>query len=495
MRMKKKTIKTVGVATAMALLIGTPVGRIAASAPVNVFASEGDNGLVDTATTSENNETPMDTMTTSGETNELLDTTVPANKYAVRISISVEDPKNQKWFDEKAKVKISAVDLKGTGKFHVMKAMAKISEDGSFEDVTDDMSLEISENCSVYVEITDQDGTIYTANRYIKCFDKEKPTLNASVYNGRLSVKAYDGDSGVKAIYVDDYEFKKLTNGQVVIRLQKFDSGYEHFSIQAMDNAGNMSEVYEVANPYYNGNTDDSQTDPSISLPSDVLPTSPTNAIADVIDHVTVDANGNVKKKKKSNKGREFYTIKTKNDKTFYLVIDRSGSKEKTYFLTSISENDLLNVTDDTNINTLPQNSATNESALPDSGSGTAAASTTNSGALPNNNISATELMSRDNEVSEVEDTAVSDAAVDDTALAEVKPEESDNSTLMYIVIGVVAPIFFLVSYYFKVIKKRRENFVSSEDDIEEEEETEQEETENDWEDEEEDDKEEDEEI
>ena len=47
----------------------------------------------------------------------------------------------------------------------------------------------------------------------------------------------------------------------------------------------------------------------------------------------------------------------TKTGKVFYLVIDRTKDEETVHFLTDISENDLLNVTDD-NKPTLPQNSA-----------------------------------------------------------------------------------------------------------------------------------------
>ena len=42
------------------------------------------------------------------------------------------------------------------------------------------------------------------------------------------------------------YEFTDLTGGTLNIRLQQFDAGYEYFTISAMDNAGNMSEVYKT---------------------------------------------------------------------------------------------------------------------------------------------------------------------------------------------------------------------------------------------------------
>ena len=78
-----------------------------------------------------------------------------------------------------------------------------------------------------------------------------------------------------------------------------------------------------------------------------------------------------------SGKEKEFYTIQTENEKVFYLIIDRDGEEEVVYFLTEISENDLLNVTTD-NSETLPKNSAALESAIPVTDS-----------SLPNNNTDA----------------------------------------------------------------------------------------------------------
>ncbi len=42
---------------------------------------------------------------------------------------------------------------------------------------------------------------------------------------------------------------------------------------------------------------------------------------------------------------KEFYTISTKSGKVFYLVIDNSRSQDNVYFLTEVSEKDLMNFT------------------------------------------------------------------------------------------------------------------------------------------------------
>lgn len=137
------------------------------------------------------------------------------------------------------------------GNFTIQKVQVKVVQNGSWTDITEDMYVEISENSIIYVQVTDQKGKTYEKNRYIKCFDFTKPTLNAAVNDGLLSIQVHDTDSGIKAIYVNGYEFTEHTNGALNIRLQQFDAGYQYFTISAMDNAGNISEIYKTANPYY----------------------------------------------------------------------------------------------------------------------------------------------------------------------------------------------------------------------------------------------------
>ena len=247
------------------------------------------------------------------------------------------------------------------------------------------------------MQVTDQKGKTYEKNRYIKCFDFTKPTLNAVVSDGLLSIQAHDTDSGIKAIYVNGYEFTDHTNGALNIRLQQFDAGYQYFTISAMDNAGNTSEIYKTANPYYTDpeNKDSNEKDPAQQLPVDASATKPNSATAQVTEHTKTDVNGNTVSQTGSGttssssatakqspstgdtskdadqssdsqtteKGKEFYTIQTASEKVFYLVIDRDGEDEKVYFLTEVSENDLLNTTTD-NSETLPKNSAALELSL-----------------------------------------------------------------------------------------------------------------------------------
>lgn len=231
--------------------------------------------------------------------------------------------------------------------------------------------------------------------------DTKKPTFNAAVNDGVLTITAKD-ESGIAAIYVNGYEYASLSDGKLTLRLKQFDAGYEYFFIRVLDNAGNLSDTEKIKNPYY---TEDSNT--TVKLPVSVTPTEPKNATATVTDHTKTDANGNLitgntkaaiastpgnttssttqslaEQKKAAmaeaeryesgnqtvevdiTKGKEFYTIATKSNKTFYLVIDRNGESETAYFLTEISENDLLNVTND-NMSDIPVNSVGAQSAIP----------------------------------------------------------------------------------------------------------------------------------
>lgn len=395
------------------------------------------------------------------------------------VRITINQP--QGWYNDSATVTFGVKDIASTGNFEIAMVQTKVGQNGSWSEVTEDMELEVSENCTVYVLVTDQKGNTYEKNRSIRCFDTTRPTLNAAVSDGLLSVQVHDTDSGAKAVYVNGYEFTNLTNGTLNIRLQQFDAGYQYFTISALDNAGNMSEVYKTANPYYKDPADESDENPAKQLPESAEATKPGNATAIVTEHTKTDSNGNAtsqmsaaEQKKQAfaeadrieqeelgegedteeaEQGKEFYTIQTATDKVFYLIIDRDGEQEMVYFLTEITENDLLNVTSD-NSETLPKNSAALESAIPVTDS-----------ALPNNNT----------EPEDVEQTETVEGTEENTedAEQEQEPEEKaePNPMISYVLIGGLAVAFIGGAYYFKVVRKKKEDFIEDEDEDEEDEE------------------------
>ncbi len=155
------------------------------------------------------------------------------------------------------------------------------------------------------------------------------------------------------------------------------------------------------------------------------------------------------KESKQSEQGKEFYTIQTASDKVFYLIIDRDGEEEMVYFLTEITENDLLNTTSD-NSETLPKNSAALESAIP-----------TSESALPNNNAEQGNKQEEDTEGTE-EDTE----STGEPEETEVK--EQANPMISYILMGGLAVAVIGGAYYFKVVRKKKEDFIEDEDEDEE---------------------------
>ncbi len=308
----------------------------------------------------------------------------------VRISISQPD----KWYRYgNAEVKVSVEDMAHSPDFMVEKVEARIGQSGSYADITDSMKVRITEDCSVYVLVMAVNGKVYEENRSIQCFDKDKPSLNAGISGGMLTVQAMDRTSGVKAVYVNGQEFTDLTGGTLQIRLRQADSVLENFTVQAMDMAGNVSDVYTIKNPYYK-NPEVKEEEGSVSeLPKSVLPTQPAEARAAVVDYVNTaeDAAGSKEEKAQTKEeqpgkaqpgkvdgaspgevlessrslGKEFYTIRTDNGKVFYLIIDNTQSGDNVYFLTEISENDLLNVTD-ISYQVMEGSGAATESALPE---------------------------------------------------------------------------------------------------------------------------------
>lgn len=369
---------------------------------------------------------------TNSDTQETEDSQETEEEEYIAPDVKITIEPQEGWHKNEAVVNVSVEDTLMTGNLSIESVKVKIAQNGSWTDITDDMSFVVSENCSVYVMVTDKNGSTYEKNRYITSFDKTKPVLNAAVNGGLLSVQAQDSDSGVQAVYVNGYEFTELTNGVLNIRLQEFDTGYEYFTIQAMDLAGNMSDVYRVKNIYYQTEKDE---DEESTLPEDATPTEPTDAKADVTEHTDESQ-------------KEFYTIETDSGKVFYLVIDKSGKEEQVYFLTEISERDLLNVTADTK-QTLPQNSAVTESAIPND---------------TENKLNTEELFEKE----ENKETDIS-TEIPITEDEDMSEKNEGNSIVVYLIIGIAAVIGVGVGYYFKVYKKKQDSLDEDEDMFEEE--------------------------
>ena len=152
---------------------------------------------------------------------------------------------------------------------------------------------------------------------------------------------------------------------------------------------------------------------------------------------------------------KQFITVETKTGNVFYLIIDRDGEEEMVYFLTEVTENDLLNATSD-NSETLPKNSAALESAIPNGES-----------ALPNNNGEQADTEGKETETEKGTEGAESTGNTEET---EPEPEvkEAPNPMISYVLIGSLALIVIGAAYYFKVVRKKKEDFIEDEDEDEE---------------------------
>ena len=92
---------------------------------------------------------------------------------------------------------------------------------------------------------------------------------------------------------MNGYEFTELTNGTLNIRLQQFDAGYEYFTISAMDNAGNMSEVYKTKIRITKTLRTRAMKTRQKQLPVNAEATKPGNATGTVTEHTKTDGDGN----------------------------------------------------------------------------------------------------------------------------------------------------------------------------------------------------------
>ena len=186
-------------------------------------------------------------------------------------------------------------------------------------------------------------------------------------------------------------------------------------------------------------------------LPTDAVPSNPSDAVAYVTEHIKLksvsDKNTETQDDKESQesteKSKEFYTIQTKTEKVFYLIIDRAGEEETVYFLTEISENDLLNVTSD-NREVLPQNSVALESAIP----------------IVDRELS-NEEKELENQEKETETMKNNNAGKETGAMKGTQKKT-------YLMIGVLSVIGIGVGYYFKVVKKKKEKFIEEDEEGEE---------------------------
>lgn len=289
--------------------------------------------------------------------------------------IAIEKPEG--WQQGSISIGVS-VDAGDMGEdFSVSMIEAKTGSMDDWQDITGSRSITVNGNTTVFVRVTDTEGNVYEQNRSIRCYDEEQPTLSASLTDGVLTIQGNDTVSGISAITVNGTSYTELSDGMLKIQLTQKDFTTKKIEITATDGAGNTSEVYSMQNPYYEWAvrealnqvaenqedgfstttpTDGTGEEASVTspLPQDAQASEPTEARGTVDERTitgieeelaqsgeTLDTIDQTAKQG----GKEFYTISTKSGKIFYLIVDNDRQENNVYFLTEVSEKDLLNFT------------------------------------------------------------------------------------------------------------------------------------------------------
>ena len=245
--------------------------------------------------------------------------------------------------------------------------------------------------------------------------DDELLTVNAAWVDGdmlRINVTDAEGVTSALALRLADY----VDNAE----------NKEYIAIQAVDLAGNKSEIIEIKNPFY--------IPPSVP-PISVIPgntqnpTSPPQSESSISNGgkpFTPDGTGTVLDNATDGDGKEFFTITTEDDNVFYLIVDRQRTSDNVYLLNAVTEEDLM--------------------ALAEKG-----------GRTIDNNVSAIPTPSQTGTTEGEENPTASSPPGEDNP-----PSKNNNGSLILIIIAVLG--VGGAGYYFKIVKGKK-NAPADEDD------------------------------
>ena len=217
---------------------------------------------------------------------------------------------------------------------------------------------------------------LFPLTAYAQTTDTTPPTVSVKLEGDMLRITAQD-DSGVAAVYVNETRFSTLVNGTASVRLKDYAGSNAKVAVSAVDTAGNRSESVMIDNPYYAAPTAQptpsattpppaatntpkpaatSTPDPVITIPeSTPTPVSEGEAIApgatesmipDGANAFTPDGSGTVMDNATEDEGKEFFTITTAEGSVYYLIIDRQRGTENIYFLSTVTKEDLVDLTE-----------------------------------------------------------------------------------------------------------------------------------------------------
>lgn len=278
--------------------------------------------------------------------------------------------------------------------------------------------------------------------------DSTPPTLTAKITGDMLKVEAKDA-SGIEAIYINEHRFSTLVNGTANVKHKDYAGNSAQIAVYATDTAGNRSQPVMIDNPYYQAPSPTptptpvptpaitstpapTTPEPTAALPEpqptateggDTIPGTTESGIPNGANAFTPDGTGTVMDNVAEQNGKEFFTITTENENTFYLIIDRQRDSENVYLLNAVTESDLMALAE-------KDKSGSSQSAIP----------------TPTPEVRPTP-----------EPTPTPEPATPD------KPVQGGVGTIIFIIIAVLAAGG--AGYYFKIYKPRKDASQADEDE------------------------------
>ena len=271
------------------------------------------------------------------------------------------------WANRSTSAKICIDDGAGVG---FSSVQVKVDQDGDWKDITDKLerqenrcygTVTITENCTVHARVTGHDGQVYENSRYIECFDRTPPTVQGRVKDGSLQVECGDDLSGVSEVIVSGKSYTYPANSVLNVPLKDIGSSSAQITLQATDRAGNTSSTVQIKNPNYQKSANSKLQQPAASSskpattksnttekPSvSAVPVSENQSAKDgSAKPLTPDGQGTVVDNVTDEDSKEFFTIATQDDNTFYLVIDKQRDNENVYLLDTVKESDLISMSE-----------------------------------------------------------------------------------------------------------------------------------------------------
>jgi hypothetical protein len=147
-----------------------------------------------------------------------------------------------------------------------------------------------------------------------------------------LEVTAVSAADGRLIIGVTDALTGSVSQAEVSLP----ESGPEFITVQVVDESGNRSGEVVIRNPNYIA--PEAQTDGG-TVKIEAVPDEPVPTAEPV--PFTPEGTGEVRDNASGEDGKEFFTIAAKDNKVFYLIIDRQRGGENVYFLDAVTTEDL----------------------------------------------------------------------------------------------------------------------------------------------------------